>query len=51
VLDPFQCAFILAAFDSDVHVSKAILSMARRGGKTLLMAVILLAFIVGPLAK
>lgn len=51
VLDPFQCAFILAAFDEAPHKSKAILSMARRGGKTLVMAVILLAFIVGPLAK
>lgn len=51
VLDPFQCAFIISTFDAPEHISKAILSMARRGGKTLVMAVILLAFIVGPLAK
>lgn len=51
ILDPFQQAFILSVFDSDVHVDKAILSMARRGGKTLIMAVILLAFLVGPLAQ
>lgn len=51
ILDPFQCAFILSAFDSKKHTRKAILSMARRGGKTLLMAVILLAYIVGPMAK
>ena len=51
ILDPFQCAFILSAFEGNPHKSKAILSMARRGGKTLVMAVILLAYIVGPLAK
>jgi len=51
ILDPFQSAFILAVFDSPTHISKGILSMARRGGKTLLMAVILLSYIVGPLAK
>jgi len=51
VLDPFQCAFILASFDSPVHVKKSILSMARRGGKTLVMAVILLWFVVGGGAK
>lgn len=51
ILDPFQCAFLLATFDAPQHISKAILSMARRGGKTLVMAVILLAYIVGPLAR
>lgn len=52
VLDPFQCAFVLAAFDeSGAHINKAILSMARRGGKSLTIAVILLAYIVGPMAK
>lgn len=51
ILDPFQCAFILAVFDSPQHISKAILSMARRGGKTLIMAVILINYIVGSLAK
>ena len=52
VLDPFQCAFVLSAFDdSGGHINKAILSMARRGGKSLTIAVILLAYIVGPMAK
>lgn len=51
VLDEFQCAFVLAVFDSPHHVSKAILSMARRGGKTLLMAVICLAYVVGPVSR
>lgn len=52
ILDAFQCAFVLAAFDdSGEHINKAILSMARRGGKSLTISVILLAFIVGPLAK
>lgn len=51
ILDPFQQAFILAAFGEKSHIDKAILSMARRGGKTLVMAVILLAYVVGPLAK
>lgn len=51
ILDPFQCAFILAVFDSPTHVSKGILSMARRGGKTLIMAVILLSYVVGGNAR
>jgi len=51
ILDPFQQVFILAAFDHKVHIKKAILSMARRGGKTLVMAVICLAYVVGPLKK
>jgi phage terminase large subunit-like protein len=52
VLDPFQCAFVLAAFDdSGPHINKAILSMARRGGKSLTISVILLSYIVGPMAK
>lgn len=50
-LDIFQQAFILAAFDAPHHVKKSILSMARRGGKTLVMAVICLAYVIGPLAK
>lgn len=50
VLEPEQVAFILAVFDNPIHTSKAILSMARRNGKTFVIAVILLAFIVGPLA-
>jgi len=49
-LDIFQIAFILAIFDAPVHVRKAYLSVARRNGKTFEIAVIMLAFIVGPLA-
>jgi phage terminase large subunit-like protein len=52
ILDPFQCAFVLASFDdTGEHINKAILSMARRGGKSLTISVILLAFVVGPMAK
>jgi len=50
-LDIYQQAFILAVFDAPHHVSKAILSVARRNGKTLVMAVIALAFIIGPHAR
>lgn len=48
-LDVYQKAFILAVFDNDAVTSTAILSVARRNGKTFLVAVILLAFIVGPM--
>jgi phage terminase large subunit-like protein len=52
ILDPFQCAFVLASFDdTGEHINKAILSMARRGGKSLTISVILLAYIVGPMAR
>jgi phage terminase large subunit-like protein len=50
ILDNYQVAFVLAVFDSPTHVRKAILSVARRSGKTFAVAVILLAYIVGPLA-
>ena len=49
-LDIFQIAFILAVFDGD-DVTEAYLSIARRNGKTFVIGVILLAFIVGPLKK
>lgn len=51
VLDLFQQAFVLAALPGKGHIDTAILSVARRAGKTLVMAVILLAFIVGPLKR
>ena len=51
VLDDFQQAFILSCFDESRHISKGILSVGRRNGKSLVMAVILLAYLVGPLAK
>jgi phage terminase large subunit-like protein len=50
LLDMYQVAFILAVFDAPVHIRKAILSIARRGGKTFVVATILLAYLVGPLA-
>jgi len=51
LLDVFQQAFIIACFDAPKHIDKALLSMARRGGKTLVMALIGLAFTIGPLCK
>lgn len=50
-LDIYQKVFILAVFDNDATTGTAILSVARRNGKTFLVAVILLAFIVGPLRQ
>lgn len=47
-LEPFQIAFILAVFDNPAITRRAIMSIARRNGKTFLVAVILLAYIVGP---
>ena len=49
-LEDFQEAFIYAIFDNDVPTVQAILSVARRNGKTFLIAIIILAFLVGPLA-
>ncbi len=53
-LDIYQIAFILAVFDhmpgeKPRHTS-AFLSIAKRNGKTFVIAVILLAYIIGPLA-
>ena len=48
-LDIYQKVFILAVFDNPDGTSKAMLSVARRNGKTFLVAVILLAFVVGPM--
>lgn len=47
-LEPFQIAFILAVFDNPHQTRRAIMSIARRNGKTFLVAVILLAYILGP---
>lgn len=49
-LSLFQRAFIIAIFDNPHGTRKAILSVARRNGKTAIVGVILLAFLVGPLA-
>lgn len=47
-LDPFQKLFILDIYDNPVGTDMAILSIARKNGKTGLIAGILLAHLVGP---
>lgn len=51
VLDDYQAAFVYAVFDAPVATKKAILSVARRNGKTLVIGAILWSFLVGPLVK
>jgi phage terminase large subunit-like protein len=51
VLDPFQKDFILAVYDNPHGTLRAILSLARKNGKTALIAGILLAHIAGPEAR
>lgn len=51
VLDDWQVAFILATFDNPAITRVSICSLARRNGKSFVVAVILLAYILGPLAK
>lgn len=51
ILEPFQCAFILAVFDNPDKTKEAILSVAARNGKTFVIAVIMLAYLIGPLAE
>lgn len=46
----FQEVFLRAVFDNPVGTTQAILSMARRNGKTFTTALISLAYLVGPLA-
>lgn len=50
-LDVFQQAFIYAVFDSPTQISRAFLSIARKNGKTSLIALIVAAFVIGPEAK
>jgi phage terminase large subunit-like protein len=50
-LEPFQEAFIYGVFDNPRGVTtEAILSLARRNSKTFVIAVIVLAYLVGPIA-
>lgn len=49
-LEAFQEAFIYAIFDNPAGTRRAIFSIGRKNGKTALSAVILLAFICGPVA-
>lgn len=48
---PFQCAFILAVFDNPAGTRFAHLSVASRNGKTALMAVIILSYLIGPMRE
>lgn len=47
-LDPFQRKFILAIYDNPVGTSSAYLSIARKNGKSALIAGIILAHLAGP---
>ena len=49
-LAPFQREFILAVYDNEHITRRAILSMARKNGKSALVSAILLAHICGPMA-
>lgn len=52
ILDEFQRRFLLAVYDNPRGVtSTAILSMARKGGKTALIAAVVLVHLVGPEAR
>ena len=50
-LDAFQVAFILAVYDNPHGTSLAILSIARKNAKTAIIAFLMLAHLVGPVAK
>lgn len=47
-LEEFQRRFILAVYDNPAGTSRAILSIARKNGKTALIAALVLAHVVGP---
>lgn len=49
-LEKFQKRFIKAVFDNPKKTRRAYLSIARKNGKTALIAAICLAFIVGPMS-
>lgn len=51
VLDEFQRKFILAIYDNPHGTSRAYLSIARKNGKTALIACLLLVHLVGPEAQ
>lgn len=50
-LEKFQKDFILAVYDNKHGTSRAYLSIARKNGKTAIIACLLLAHLVGPEAK
>jgi phage terminase large subunit-like protein len=47
-LEPFQCDFIKRIYDNPAGTRRAILSIARKNGKSALIAAIVLAHIAGP---
>jgi phage terminase large subunit-like protein len=49
-LAPFQRKFIYEIFDNPHGTRRAILSIARKNGKTALIAALLLAYVAGPMA-
>ncbi|RYG10352.1 MAG: terminase large subunit [Burkholderiales bacterium] len=51
VLDAFQRRFIVAVYDNPTGTRRALLSLARKNGKTALIAGLVLAHLVGPEAK
>ena len=51
ILDPFQKKFILEIYDNPANTRRAYLSIARKNGKTGLIAGIVLAHLVGPEAQ
>lgn len=50
-LAPFQRKFVLAVYDNPAGTKRALLSMARKNGKTALIAAILVAHVAGPEAR
>lgn len=50
-LEPFQRAFLTAIYDNPVSTKKALLTIARKNGKTALIACIVLVHLIGPEAK
>lgn len=48
---PFQRSFVLEIYDNPAGTRRAILSIARKNGKTALIAALLLAHLVGPEAR
>src|SRR6056300_295391 len=50
-LEPFQKKFLRDIYDNEHGTSQAYLSIARKNGKTALLAAILLCHIVGPEAR
>ncbi len=49
-LEPFQKRFLFAVYDNKHITNKAILSIGRKNGKTGLIACLVLAYLIGPVA-